>query len=103
MNQENNMFYIGHEIKIYNNCLILNLKHLHIFTFKAMCIHLGMTEAFIWDKDTADERRTGADETKTLLEEIRNEIEKDGRRLIYPHEVCKLLGYLFNNFETKRK
>lgn len=52
----------------------------------AMCIHLGMTEAFIWDKDTADERRTGADETKTLLEEIRNEIEKDGRRLVYPHE-----------------
>lgn len=52
-----------------------------------MCIHLGMTEAFIWDKDTTVERRTDEAETKQLLEEIRNEIEKDGRRLVYPHEV----------------
>ncbi|XP_045178049.2 alpha-ketoglutarate-dependent taurine dioxygenase-like [Mercenaria mercenaria] len=52
----------------------------------AMCIHLGMTEAFIWDKGTTEERRTDAVETKELLEEIKNEIEKDGRRLVYPHE-----------------
>ena len=53
-----------------------------------MCIHLDMTETLIRDKDTPDERRTDPDETKVLLEEIRNEIEKDGRRLIYPHVVC---------------
>ena len=52
-----------------------------------MCIHLGMTEAFIWDKDTQIERRTDKEETKKLLDEIRNEIEKDNKRLVYSHEV----------------
>ncbi|XP_060565810.1 uncharacterized protein LOC132724869 [Ruditapes philippinarum] len=51
-----------------------------------MCIHLGNTEAFIWDKDMPNERRTDLDETNQLLEEIRKEIEKDERRLIYSHE-----------------
>ena len=52
-----------------------------------MCIHLGMTEAFIWDKDTEKERRTDKQETKNILAEITNEIEKDGKRLVYAHEV----------------
>lgn len=51
-----------------------------------MCIHLGMTEAFIWDKGSPEERRTDEKETKDLLQEITDEIEKDGRRLVYPHE-----------------
>ena len=54
-----------------------------------MCIHLGMTEAFIWDKDTPKERRTDKEETKKLLDEITKEIEKDDKRLVYSHEVWK--------------
>ena len=46
-----------------------------------------MTEAFIWDKDMQTERRTDKEETKKLLDEIRNEIEKDNKRLVYSHEV----------------
>jgi hypothetical protein len=59
-----------------------------------MCFHLGFTNAFIWDKDTPNERKTDLNETKEILEEIRNEIEKDRRRLVYPHEVFFFICYL---------
>ncbi|XP_060604911.1 alpha-ketoglutarate-dependent taurine dioxygenase-like [Ruditapes philippinarum] len=68
-----------------------NLAHPLIYAHpvtgeSVMCIHLGMTKAFIWDKDTPNEQITNSDETNELLQEIRSEIEKDGRRLIYSHE-----------------
>ena len=53
-------------------------------------MHLGMIEAFIYDKNTALERETDRPETWELIEEITNEIEKDGKRLVYAHEVIIL-------------
>ena len=52
-----------------------------------MCIHMGMIEAFIYDKDTEKERVTEKEETRELIEEITNEIEKGDKRLVYSHEV----------------
>lgn len=46
-----------------------------------------MTEAFIWDKDTPKERRTDSDETNALIKDITYEIEKNGKQLVYSHEV----------------
>ncbi|XP_053385597.1 uncharacterized protein LOC123539022 [Mercenaria mercenaria] len=67
--------------------LVQPLVYLHPVTrLPVMCIHLGMTEAFIWDKGTPNERRTDKEETKELIEEITNEIEKNGKELVYSHE-----------------
>jgi hypothetical protein len=59
-----------------------------------------MTKAFIWDKDTPNEKKTNSDETNELLKEIRSEIEKDERRLIYSHEVCSFLFQPFKNYDV---
>ena len=61
-----------------------------------MCIHLGMFEAFIYDKATNKERVTEKEETKELIEEITNEIEKGDKKLVYSHEVSNRLAGLFN-------
>mmetsp|Transcript_31270 Transcript_31270/g.74322 ORF Transcript_31270/g.74322 Transcript_31270/m.74322 type:complete len:279 (+) Transcript_31270:303-1139(+) len=51
-----------------------------------MCLHLGMTAAFVWDKDKPGaERVTGPGETAELLEELGALIE-DNRDLVYTHE-----------------
>ncbi|XP_060562968.1 alpha-ketoglutarate-dependent taurine dioxygenase-like [Ruditapes philippinarum] len=51
-----------------------------------LCFHLGMTEAFIWDYGTDQQRITEHKETMKLLQEIHDEIVKDNRRLIYSHK-----------------
>ena len=55
-----------------------------------------MIEAFIYDKATNKERVTEKEETKELIEEITNEIEKGDKRLVYSHEVSNRLADLFN-------
>ena len=46
-----------------------------------------MTDAFIWDYGTENQRTTQWPETAQILQEIHNEIVKDNRRLIYSHKV----------------
>ena len=57
------------------------------FYLQTLCFHLGMTEAFIWDYETENQRLTQRAETAKILQEIHNEIIKDDRRLIYSHKV----------------
>ena len=49
-----------------------------------------MTEAFIWDLGTENQRLTQWPETSEILEEIHNEIVKDNRMLIYSHKVRQI-------------
>ncbi|XP_002736248.1 alpha-ketoglutarate-dependent taurine dioxygenase-like [Saccoglossus kowalevskii] len=52
---------------------------------KVICIHLGTTASFIWDRGTNNERETGFDETKELLAEIKHEFTKN-QTLQYSHK-----------------
>ncbi|XP_062589814.1 alpha-ketoglutarate-dependent 2,4-dichlorophenoxyacetate dioxygenase-like, partial [Saccostrea cucullata] len=51
-----------------------------------LCFHLGMTDAFMWDAGTDKERMTDWPETKHILMEIHQEIEKGNRNLVYSHK-----------------
>ncbi|XP_072032131.1 alpha-ketoglutarate-dependent taurine dioxygenase-like [Amphiura filiformis] len=53
---------------------------------KVLCFHLGMTEAFIWDKDTEDDRLTDWRETVELIKEIHHEFVKDNGAIQYSHK-----------------
>ncbi|CAG2202619.1 unnamed protein product [Mytilus edulis] len=53
---------------------------------KTLCLHLGMTTAFVWDLGSEKERMTERSETVKLIQEIYQEIVKDERRLIYSHK-----------------
>lgn len=46
-----------------------------------------MTDAFAWDAGTDKERITEWPETKHILTEIHQEIEKNNRELVYSHKV----------------
>lgn len=52
-----------------------------------LCFHLGMTERFLWDYRSHDERMADATETRALLKEIHDEIVEKNSDLIYKHEV----------------
>ena len=59
-----------------------------------MCFHLGMTEAFVWNYGTKEQRFTEWPETVEILREIYKEIVKDDRRLVYSHKVsASCFGY----------
>ncbi|BFY99641.1 hypothetical protein BsWGS_02681 [Bradybaena similaris] len=51
-----------------------------------MCLHLGMTSCFMWDKKSQSQRVTGEQETAQLLQDIHTEIVKDNRSLVYEHQ-----------------
>ncbi|KAK7578096.1 hypothetical protein V9T40_010301 [Parthenolecanium corni] len=51
-----------------------------------LCLHLGMTERFLWDYKSPDERITDPSESRALLEEIHEQIVKKNSDLIYRHE-----------------
>ncbi|XP_077981083.1 alpha-ketoglutarate-dependent taurine dioxygenase-like [Glandiceps talaboti] len=53
---------------------------------KTLCVHMGMTDAFIWDKGTPKERMTDWKETAELLNEINHEFIKDDKAIQYPHK-----------------
>lgn len=53
---------------------------------KVLCFHLGMTESFIWDYKTPEERQTDEDESYALLREIHCEFVKDDKARQYAHE-----------------
>lgn len=46
-----------------------------------------MTEGFLMDRGTDEERYASGSETMTILKDIHQEIVKDNRRLIYSHKV----------------
>ncbi|WAR24240.1 RDPA-like protein [Mya arenaria] len=46
-----------------------------------LCFHLGMTERFVWDYGTPQQRVTDRSETAEIIQEIHNEIVKDDRKL----------------------
>ncbi|KAK3091777.1 hypothetical protein FSP39_022561 [Pinctada imbricata] len=54
--------------------------------YPTLCFHLGMTDAFLWDANTEQERLTDWPETTQILKEIHKEIVKDNRSLIYSHK-----------------
>ena len=47
-----------------------------------------MTEAFVWDYGNDKKQKvTEWPETKKILKDIQDEIDKDNRRLVYSHKV----------------
>ncbi|XP_045611748.2 alpha-ketoglutarate-dependent 2,4-dichlorophenoxyacetate dioxygenase isoform X1 [Procambarus clarkii] len=53
---------------------------------KVLCFHLGMTEGFIWDYKTPEQRSTSEEETYAILQEIHHEFIKDNKARQYRHE-----------------
>lgn len=53
---------------------------------KVLCFHLGMTEAFIWDYKTPQQKVADERETFSILQEIHKEIVKNKDTLQYRHE-----------------
>lgn len=53
---------------------------------KVLCFHLGMTEGFIWDYKTPQQRYTSEEETYAILQEIHHEFIKDNKARQYRHE-----------------
>lgn len=60
---------------------------------QVLCFHLGMTEGFVWNYGTSQQRVATEVENNQLLEEIYNEIVNHNKDLIYTHEVSFLLHY----------
>ncbi|KAG7169150.1 Alpha-ketoglutarate-dependent 2-4-dichlorophenoxyacetate dioxygenase-like [Homarus americanus] len=52
---------------------------------KVLCFHLGMTEGFVWDYKTPQQRVTSEEETYALLQEIHHEFIKDNKARQYRH------------------
>lgn len=53
---------------------------------QTMCFHLGMTDAFIWDFNTENEKMTNENETVKILNEIHREFVKDNGAIQYSHK-----------------
>jgi taurine dioxygenase len=51
---------------------------------KTLCFHLGMTEGFVWDRGQSTERWTSVKETRSILQEIRQQIITN-KALHYSH------------------
>ena len=52
-----------------------------------MCLHTGMTDAFVWDPHTPQERFAGTAETRQILREIDEVFRRHIGHLIYSHKV----------------
>ena len=53
-----------------------------------MCLHTGMTDAYVWDLDTPQERVAGSSETRQILGEIDQVFRREIGHLVYSHKVC---------------
>ena len=53
----------------------------------SMCLHTGMTEAYVWDLDTAQERVAGVAETRQILGEVDEVFRRHIGHLLYSHKV----------------
>ncbi|XP_063615522.1 uncharacterized protein LOC134788594 isoform X2 [Penaeus indicus] len=51
-----------------------------------LCFHLGMTDSFIWDYKTPQERITKEEETYSLLQEIHHEFIKNNKVRQFSHQ-----------------
>ncbi|KAL5017587.1 hypothetical protein ScPMuIL_007176 [Solemya velum] len=51
-----------------------------------LCFHLGMTEGFVYDHGSENQRLASIPEVRQILGEILKEIVKDNRRLVYAHK-----------------
>lgn len=52
-----------------------------------MCLHTGMTDAYVWDLDTPQERVAGTAETRQILGKIDEVFRRQIGHLIYSHRV----------------
>lgn len=53
---------------------------------KVLCFHLGMTDSFIWDYKTPQQRMTKEEETYSLLQEIHHEFIKNNKVRQFSHQ-----------------
>ncbi|XP_047487471.1 alpha-ketoglutarate-dependent sulfate ester dioxygenase-like isoform X2 [Penaeus chinensis] len=53
---------------------------------KVLCFHLGMTDSFIWDYKTPQQRITKEEETYSLLQEIHHEFIKNNKVRQFSHQ-----------------
>ena len=52
-----------------------------------MCLHTGMTDAYVWDLDTPQQRVAGSAETRQILGEIDQVFRREIGHLVYSHKV----------------
>ena len=52
-----------------------------------MCLHTGMTDAYVWDLDTPQEREAGIAETRQILGEVDEVFRRHIGHLTYSHKV----------------
>ena len=68
-------------------CEVINMSH-HVTAGKpTVCVHTGMTDAYVWDLETPEARTTGSAETRELLQEIDETFRRNITHLIYSHKV----------------
>lgn len=52
-----------------------------------ICLHTGMTDAYVWDLETPEPRIAGRAETQQILEEIDTVFRRQVTHLVYSHKV----------------
>ena len=62
-----------------------------------MCLHTGMTDAYVWDLDTPEERVAGVAETRQILGEVDDVFRRHIGHLLYSHKVC--MHYAFASWD----
>ncbi|XP_047114767.1 alpha-ketoglutarate-dependent sulfonate dioxygenase-like isoform X1 [Schistocerca piceifrons] len=53
---------------------------------KVLCFHLGMTNNYLWDKGTPNERFATEEEFDRITRDIHNEFVRDGGKIQYSHK-----------------
>lgn len=58
-----------------------------------ICLHTGMTDAYVWDLESAEPRIADRAETRQILQEIDATFRQKIQHLIYSHKVshCTLI------------
>lgn len=60
-----------------------------------MCLHTGMTDAYVWDLDTPQERVAGVAETRQILGEVDAVFRRQIGHLLYSHKVCTCNAFAY--------
>lgn len=72
-----------------------------VFFYKVLCFHLGMTDSFIWDYKTPQQRMTKEEETYSLLQEIHHEFIKNNKVRQFSHQVPRAISLLPRTFVSE--
>ncbi|XP_006818383.2 alpha-ketoglutarate-dependent taurine dioxygenase-like, partial [Saccoglossus kowalevskii] len=53
---------------------------------KVLCIHMGFSQGFVWDKGTAQERNASKSENNDIKNELNRQYMRDNKKIQYSHK-----------------